>query len=173
MIRWKGVGRGFAMDSSFVGRAALWIGVYLFVVLAPLFALLLGDHPPARDFWTEFANAIGYAGLSIMGLQFGLTARFRFITVGIHLKKTRSDCDDYPRNSPRFQGATDAIRAFCAICAAPISLSSYGTLPWLTPAFPARAAPCWGKKLDTVRRRASAAAALRFVIRWPATAIRS
>ena len=68
------------MQSSFSGRAAIWIGVYLFVVLAPLFALLLGDHPPARDFWTEFADAIAYAGLAIMGLQFGLTARFRFIT---------------------------------------------------------------------------------------------
>lgn len=68
------------MKRSFAARAALWIGVYLFIVLAPLFALLLGDHPPSRDFWTEFAAAIGYAGLSIMGLQFGLTARFRFVT---------------------------------------------------------------------------------------------
>jgi predicted ferric reductase len=68
------------MNRSFAGRAALWIAVYLFIVLAPLFALLLGDHPPGRDFWTEFADALGYAGLSIMGLQFGLTARFRFIT---------------------------------------------------------------------------------------------
>ena len=68
------------MNRSFGRRAALWIGVYLFLVLGPLFALLLGDHPPARDFWTEFADAIAYAGLSIMGLQFGLTARFRFIT---------------------------------------------------------------------------------------------
>jgi len=68
------------MDRSFMGRTALWTGIYLFVVLAPLFALLLGDHPPARDFLTEFAAAIAYAGLSIMGLQFGLTARFRFIT---------------------------------------------------------------------------------------------
>ena len=59
------------MNRSFGRRAALWIGVYLFLVLGPLFALLLGDHPPARDFWTEFADAIAYAGLSIMGLQFG------------------------------------------------------------------------------------------------------
>ena len=61
-------------------RGAVWIIVYLVFILAPLFALLLGSHPPARDFWTEFAVAIGYSGLAIMGLQFGLTARFRFVT---------------------------------------------------------------------------------------------
>ena len=61
-------------------RGAVWIIVYLVLVLAPLLALLLGSHPPARDFWTEFAVAIGYSGLGMMGLQFGLTARFRFVT---------------------------------------------------------------------------------------------
>lgn len=61
-------------------RGAVWIVLYLFFVLAPLFALLTGSLPPARDFWTEFSAAIGYAGLAIMGLQFGLTARFRYVT---------------------------------------------------------------------------------------------
>jgi predicted ferric reductase len=61
-------------------RGAIWIAVYLLFVLAPLFALLLGSHPPARAFWTEFSVAIGYSGLAIMGLQFGLTARFRYVT---------------------------------------------------------------------------------------------
>jgi predicted ferric reductase len=61
-------------------RGGLWLLVYLFFVLAPLFALLLGSHPPARSLWTEFSIAVGYAGLAIMGLQFGLTARFRFVT---------------------------------------------------------------------------------------------
>ena len=45
-----------------------------------MFALLAGSWPPARDFWTEFSVAIGYAGLAMMGLQFGLTARFRYVT---------------------------------------------------------------------------------------------
>jgi predicted ferric reductase len=45
-----------------------------------LFALLAGSHPPARDFWTEFSVALGYSGLAMMGLQFGLTARFRYVT---------------------------------------------------------------------------------------------
>jgi predicted ferric reductase len=45
-----------------------------------LFALLAGAHPPARGFWTEFSVALGYSGLAIMGLQFGLTARFKYVT---------------------------------------------------------------------------------------------
>jgi predicted ferric reductase len=64
----------------YTARGALWLGLYLFFVLAPLFALLLGSHPPGRAFWTEFSVAIGYSGLAMMGLQFGLTARFRYVT---------------------------------------------------------------------------------------------
>jgi len=67
------------MQSSFV-RGAVWLGVYLFFVLAPLLALLLGDLPRPRDFWIELSAALGYAGLALMGLQLGLTARFRFVT---------------------------------------------------------------------------------------------
>src|SRR6266481_6603676 len=61
-------------------RGAVWILVYLLFVLAPLFVLLAGSLPPARGFWTEFAIALGYSGLAMMGLQFGLTARFRYVT---------------------------------------------------------------------------------------------
>jgi predicted ferric reductase len=61
-------------------RGAVWMVAYLLFILAPLFALLLGSHPPARAFWTEFSVAIGYSGLAMMALQFGLTARFRYVT---------------------------------------------------------------------------------------------
>ncbi len=61
-------------------RGAVWILVYLLFILAPLFALLAGSHPPARGFWTEFSVALGYSGLAMMGLQFGLTARFQYVT---------------------------------------------------------------------------------------------
>jgi predicted ferric reductase len=61
-------------------HGTLWVIVYLFFVLAPLFALLAGSLPPRRDFWTEFSVALGYTGLAIMGLQFGITARFRYVT---------------------------------------------------------------------------------------------
>jgi predicted ferric reductase len=64
----------------YVARRAVWLTVYLLFVLGPVLALLMGDHPPARDFWTEFSSAIAYVGLAIMGLQFGLTARFRYVT---------------------------------------------------------------------------------------------
>jgi predicted ferric reductase len=36
--------------------------------------------PPTRDFWTEFSVALGYSSLAMMGLQFGLTARSRYVT---------------------------------------------------------------------------------------------
>jgi len=64
----------------YAARVAVWIIVYLLFILAPVLALLVGTLPPARDFWTEFSAAIGYAGLAMMGLQFGLTARFRYVT---------------------------------------------------------------------------------------------
>ena len=67
------------MSSSFL-RGAGWLLIYLLFVLAPLLALLFGDLPRSRDFWIEFSAAIGYAGLALMGLQLGLTARFRFVT---------------------------------------------------------------------------------------------
>ena len=61
-------------------RGTAWILVYLLFILAPLFALLTGSHPPARGFWTELSVAFGYSGLAMMGLQFGLTARFHYVT---------------------------------------------------------------------------------------------
>jgi predicted ferric reductase len=67
-------GLGYAVHGT------IWIAVYLLFILAPLFALLGGTWPPARDFWTEFAVALGYSGLAMMGLQIGLTARFRCVT---------------------------------------------------------------------------------------------
>jgi predicted ferric reductase len=61
-------------------RGTVWVILYLLFILAPLFALLIGTWPPTRDFWTEVSVGIGYAGLAMMGLQFGLTARFRYVT---------------------------------------------------------------------------------------------
>jgi predicted ferric reductase len=65
---------------DYAARGAVWVAIYLAFILAPLFALMLGSLPPPRDFWTEFSAALGYAGLAMMGLQFGLTARFRYVT---------------------------------------------------------------------------------------------
>jgi predicted ferric reductase len=68
------------MQLHYAVRGAVWVFVYLLFILAPLFTLLTGSLPPTRNFWGEFAVAIGYSGLAMMGLQFGLTARFRYIT---------------------------------------------------------------------------------------------
>src|SRR6478736_6103887 len=64
----------------YAARSIVWMVIYLLFIFLPLFALLTGSLPPARDFWTEFSAALGYSGLAIMGLQFGLTARFRYVT---------------------------------------------------------------------------------------------
>ena len=68
------------MRLGYAVHGTIWIALYLLFILAPLFALLAGMWPPARDFWTEFAVALGYSGLAMMGLQIGLTARFRYVT---------------------------------------------------------------------------------------------
>ena len=61
-------------------NAGFWIGVYLFLIMAPLFVLLIGPVPPGRGFWREFSVGLGFMGLSMMGLQFFLTGRFRHVT---------------------------------------------------------------------------------------------
>lgn len=57
--------------------AGLWIGAYLAAVIAPLFVLLVGPTPAGGGFWWDFAMALGFAGLAMMGVQFFLTARFK------------------------------------------------------------------------------------------------
>ncbi|MDP1717730.1 MAG: ferric reductase-like transmembrane domain-containing protein, partial [Burkholderiales bacterium] len=61
--------------------AISWLLAYLAVVTAPLFALLLGPVPPPGGFWWDFAMALGFAALAMMGVQFILTARFRRATM--------------------------------------------------------------------------------------------
>lgn len=58
----------------------LWIVIYLLMTVAPLFVLMIGPIPPGRGFWREFSVALGFVGLSMMGLQFFLTGRFRHLT---------------------------------------------------------------------------------------------
>jgi len=60
-------------------RAIFWILVYLTLTLAPLILLLVAPGVETRDFWREFAVALGFAGLSLMGLQFIPTARLPFL----------------------------------------------------------------------------------------------
>ena len=42
--------------------------------------LLLGRMPKGGGYWWDFAMALGFGGLAVMGLQSALTARFRRAT---------------------------------------------------------------------------------------------
>lgn len=59
---------------------ALWLSVYLGIVLAPVAALLLAPTPPGGGFWWDLSMGLGFAGLTMMGVQFVLTARFKRAT---------------------------------------------------------------------------------------------
>lgn len=56
------------------------IAVYLALAMTPLLVLLAGSDIPGRGFWRELSVGLGFAGLSMMGLQFFLTGRFQGIT---------------------------------------------------------------------------------------------
>lgn len=58
----------------------LWLFVYLAIVLAPVAALLVVPTPPGGGFWWDLSVGLGYAALTMMAVQFVLTARFRRAT---------------------------------------------------------------------------------------------
>jgi predicted ferric reductase len=60
-------------------RGVLWIAVYLVVALAPLVIAATASPPPARSFWIDLSVALGFVGLSMMGLQFLLIARVKVV----------------------------------------------------------------------------------------------
>lgn len=61
-------------------QAGAWALVYVLLAAFPLMALLLGPIPTGGGFGWDFAMAVGFGGLAIMGLQLVLTARFRRAT---------------------------------------------------------------------------------------------
>lgn len=61
-------------------RGAAWIAAYIIFAAFPLLVLLTGNMPKGGGFWWDFAMALGFGGLAIMGLQSALTARFRRAT---------------------------------------------------------------------------------------------
>ncbi len=62
-----------------------WAGVYLSLALAPLALALVRTSAGGRSFGVELGIGLGFAGLAMMGLQFALTARFRWIGRGLGL----------------------------------------------------------------------------------------
>jgi predicted ferric reductase len=60
-------------------QAVLWIVVYLLLSFAPVLLLFFGPHSSLGSFWLDLSVALGFAGLSLMGIQFIPTARLPFI----------------------------------------------------------------------------------------------
>jgi predicted ferric reductase len=60
---------------------ALAILVYLVLVLGPLVVMLLVRPPVPREPMREFSVALGFAALAVFGVQFALTARFRYFSL--------------------------------------------------------------------------------------------
>ena len=69
----KGAGR----RPRYVLLGALWLGLYALAVALPLIVLLIGPVPEGREFLRELSVGFGFAGASIMCVQFALSARFR------------------------------------------------------------------------------------------------
>jgi 3-phenylpropionate/trans-cinnamate dioxygenase ferredoxin reductase subunit len=60
-------------------QAIFWIAVYIVLAIVPLLIVIPGPRLPRQSFWQLFSVALGFAGLSMMALQFVLTARFKTI----------------------------------------------------------------------------------------------
>lgn len=58
-------------------RGGLGIALYLGLVLAPLVLMLFIGAPSGREIWRELSVSLGFGGLSILMLQFAVSARLR------------------------------------------------------------------------------------------------
>lgn len=64
-----------ASSVKLITAGFLWIFLYLTLVVAPLAFALLDEPPPGRSFWVELSVAFGFIGLSVLALQFAISAR--------------------------------------------------------------------------------------------------
>lgn len=58
-------------------RGAFGIALYVVLAAAPLVLMLFVDAPAGREWWRELSVALGFAGLSLLMLQFALSARLK------------------------------------------------------------------------------------------------
>jgi predicted ferric reductase len=65
------------------GRIRIAAVGYVVATLVPLFVVLIGPTAPERGFWIEFAVALGFIGLAMLGLQSVLTARFPRVSASL------------------------------------------------------------------------------------------
>lgn len=66
------------MDRTIAGL--FWLLLYLAVVMVPVFLMLVPPVPSGRPFIQELSIALGFVGLTQIGLQFLLIARFKRVT---------------------------------------------------------------------------------------------
>lgn len=64
---------------TLAARGIFWVLLYMGAVIAPLVFAAIGAAEPNHGFWTNFSIALAFVGLAIMGLEFGLVARFRTV----------------------------------------------------------------------------------------------
>lgn len=67
------------MTLRLIATFALWITLYLLMVLVPVALMLVGPLPVGRGFWIEFGVGLGFLALAMLSVQFALIARFRWI----------------------------------------------------------------------------------------------
>jgi predicted ferric reductase len=60
-------------------RAGLWLGLYVLLALWPLLLLLAAPAPRGGGLGDEFGSALGFLVISLMAMQFLLTARFEWV----------------------------------------------------------------------------------------------
>ena len=61
-------------------RAGLWIGLYVLLALWPLLLLLAAPAVRGGGLAEELGSALGFLAISLMAMQFLLTARFEWVT---------------------------------------------------------------------------------------------
>lgn len=64
---------------SVVVRGIGWFALYVAVAVVPLVFAVIGPVEGGRGFWVEFSVALGFVGMSMLGAQFALVARFRAV----------------------------------------------------------------------------------------------
>src|SRR5262245_28466770 len=63
----------------FALRGVFWLALYVLVTIAPLVLGSLGAATAGKGWLIDFSVALGFVGISIMTLQFALSARFRAV----------------------------------------------------------------------------------------------
>ena len=58
----------------------VWLLLYPLAVLLPIVLMLVPPTPTGRSFWVEMSVALGFVGLTQIGIQFVLIGRFRPLT---------------------------------------------------------------------------------------------